>query len=41
MYSNSCAKTHHDATTFEVDGMVLNIKSQTSQEQNITFHSIK
>ena len=27
MYSAVCANTHHDATTFEVDDMIWNIKN--------------
>ena len=32
MHSASCANTHHYDTTFEVDGMVENIKSLLSKE---------
>ena len=27
MYSTMCANTHHDVLTFEVDGMIQNIKN--------------
>ena len=29
--------TYHDVTTFEVDGMIWNIKNWISQERSITF----
>ena len=37
MDSILCANTHRDVTTFEVDGMVSNIKSRISQGCNMTF----
>ena len=37
MYSTSCVNTHHDATTFEVAGMVWNRKNWMSQKQNKIF----
>ena len=35
MYSTMCANTHHDVLTFEVDGMIQNIKNWLSQRRNM------
>ena len=37
MFSTFCVNTHHDATTFELDGSVSNIKKMKFQEQSMGF----
>ena len=35
MYSTSCANTHHDVTTFEVDRMIKNLLIEKISQDTI------
>ena len=37
MYCSSCTHTHHDVTTFVVDGLIQNVTSLKSQIKKMNF----
>ena len=41
MFSAICVNADHDVTTFEVDGIIQNLKNWMSQKRNIIFPWIK
>ena len=41
IHSTSCVNIYHDMKTFEVDGMVQDIKIEYAKKKTLLFHEMK